>query len=131
ISVPSLPELEADKTQMHQLFKNLLSNSLKYAKADEPPRISMEVEMNGDRHYLISIRDNGIGIDEKYKEKIFKPFERLHGQSQYSGTGIGLAICKKVVESHNPSGGSPLISPWDNTRPRQKHLYMESHLVTV
>ena len=101
ISVPSPPKLEADKTQMYQLFKNLLSNSLKYAKADEPPRISMEVEMNGDRHYLISIRDNGIGFDEKYKEKIFKPFERLHGQSQYSGTGIGLAICKKVVESHN------------------------------
>ena len=101
ISVPSPPKLEADKTQMYQLFKNLLSNSLKYAKADEPPMISMEVEMNGDRHYLISIRDNGIGFDEKYKEKIFKPFERLHGQSQYSGTGIGLAICKKVEESHN------------------------------
>jgi signal transduction histidine kinase len=101
ISVQSLPKVDADKTQMYQLFKNLLSNSLKYAKTDEPPRISIEVEINSDGHHLIAIRDNGIGFDEIYKEKIFKPFERLHGRSQYSGTGIGLAICKKVVESHN------------------------------
>jgi K+-sensing histidine kinase KdpD len=100
ISVQSLPKVDADKTQMYQLFKNLLSNSLKYAKTDEPPRISIEVEINSDGHHLIAIRDNGIGFDEIYKEKIFKPFERLHGRSQYSGTGIGLAICKKVVESH-------------------------------
>jgi len=101
IIVQSLPKVEVDKTQMYQLFKNLLSNSLKYAKEDEPPRIMIETEINGDQQYLISIRDNGIGFDEKYKEKIFRPFERLHGRSQYSGTGIGLAICKKVVESHN------------------------------
>jgi light-regulated signal transduction histidine kinase (bacteriophytochrome) len=100
ISVQHLPVLEADKTQMYQLFKNLLSNSLKYAKAEEKPRVSIEVELNGDQDYQIAIKDNGIGFDEKYKGKIFQPFERLHGMSQYSGTGIGLAICKKVVESH-------------------------------
>ena len=100
ISVQHLPVLEADKTQMYQLFKNLLSNSLKYAKAEETPRISVEVELNGDQDYQIAIKDNGIGFDEKYKRKIFQPFERLHGMSQYSGTGIGLSICKKVVESH-------------------------------
>ncbi len=101
ISVQNLPKVEADKTQMYQLFKNLLSNALKYAKADESARISIEVKMNNDCHYLISIQDNGIGFDEKYKEFFFKPFERLHGRSQYSGTGIGLAICKKVVDFHN------------------------------
>jgi signal transduction histidine kinase len=95
-----LPSVEADRTQMYQLFKNLISNSLKYSKEVEPPKVLIEVETIGDCEYRILIKDNGIGFDEKYKEKIFKPFERLHGRSQYSGTGIGLAICKKVVEFH-------------------------------
>jgi signal transduction histidine kinase len=100
ISVQTLPKVKADRSQMYQLFKNLLSNSLKYAKAEEPPKVFLKVEMNARQQYLIAIRDNGIGFDEKHKERIFKPFERLHGQSEYSGTGIGLAICKKVVELH-------------------------------
>ncbi|MBC8286930.1 MAG: hypothetical protein H8E42_05580 [Nitrospinae bacterium] len=101
ISVQTLPRVKADRSQMYQLFKNLLSNSLKYAKAEEPPKIFLGVEVDRNQQSLIVIRDNGIGFDEKYKEKIFRPFERLHGRSQYSGAGIGLAICKKVVESHN------------------------------
>jgi signal transduction histidine kinase len=101
ISVQSLPKVEANKTQMYQLFKNLLSNSLKYAKASEVPIVTVGVQVGVTGEYLIFVQDNGIGFDEIYKEKIFKPFERLHGKSQYSGTGIGLAICKKVVESHN------------------------------
>jgi signal transduction histidine kinase len=101
IFAQSLPKVEADKTQMYQLFKNLLSNSLKYAKAEEPANVKIEVETDSDQNYVFSVQDNGIGFDEKYKGKIFKPFERLHGRNQYSGTGIGLAICKKVVESHN------------------------------
>jgi signal transduction histidine kinase len=101
ISVPALPTIEADSTQMYQLFKNLLSNCFKYAKAEELIQVAIVLETDGKGHLLISIQDNGIGFDEKYKEKIFQPFERLHGHSQYSGTGIGLAICKKVVEGHN------------------------------
>jgi len=64
-------------------------------------KISIGIEVDDNGQYLISTQDNGIGFDEKYKEKIFKPFERLHGRSEYSGTGIGLAICKRVVENHN------------------------------
>ena len=101
ISIQSLSKVEAEKTQMYQLFKNLLSNSLKYTKAGETPEITIKAEMNHEQQYLISIQDNGIGFDEKFKEKIFKPFERLHGRNEYSGTGIGLAICKRVVENHN------------------------------
>ncbi|MZH03483.1 MAG: hypothetical protein F3745_08855 [Nitrospinae bacterium] len=73
---------------------------MKYAKAEEPPRVLLKVEKNESQQHLVSIIDNGIGFDEKHKERIFKPFERLHGRSEYSGTGIGLAICKKVVELH-------------------------------
>ena len=101
ISLQTLPKVKADRSQMYQLFKNLLSNSLKYAKADEPPKVFLKVEMNTRQQYSIAIRDNGIGFDEKHKERIFKPFERLHSRSEYSGTGIGLAICKKVVELHD------------------------------
>ena len=101
ISLQTLPKVKADRSQMYQLFKNLLSNSLKYAKAEEPPKVFLKVEMNARQQYSIAIRDNGIGFDEKHKERIFKPFERLHGRSEYSGTGIGLAICKKVVELHD------------------------------
>jgi signal transduction histidine kinase len=100
ISVQTLPKVKADKSQMYQLFKNLLSNSLKYVKTGEPAKVLLEVGLNSNQQYSISIRDNGIGFDEKHKERIFKPFERLHGRSEYSGTGIGLAICKKVVELH-------------------------------
>ncbi len=100
ISVQILPKVNADRSQMYQLFKNLLSNSLKYAKAEEPPKVFLIVKKNVSQQYSIAIRDNGIGFDEKHKERIFKPFERLHGRSEYSGTGIGLAICKKVVELH-------------------------------
>lgn len=100
ISIQTLPKVEADRSQMYQLFKNLLSNSLKYVKVGEPAKVLLEVRMNGNQQYSISISDNGIGFDEKHKERIFKPFERLHGRNEYSGTGIGLAICKKVVELH-------------------------------
>lgn len=100
ISIQTLPKVEADRSQMYQLFKNLLSNSLKYVKVGEPAKVLLEVRMNSNQQYSISVSDNGIGFDEKHKERIFKPFERLHGRSEYSGTGIGLAICKKVVELH-------------------------------
>lgn len=100
ISVQILPKVDADRSQMYQLFKNLLSNSLKYKKEGDVPKIILGVTMKGNQHYTITIQDNGIGFDEKYKERIFKPFERLHSRDEYSGTGIGLAICKKVIDLH-------------------------------
>ena len=96
-----------------QLFQNLIGNAIKYQNAGSSPRIRISgVEL--ERHYQISIADNGIGIEDQYREKIFEIFQRLHSRSNYSGTGVGLAICRKIVERHkgriwvesNPEGGS-------------------------
>jgi signal transduction histidine kinase len=97
---------------MGPLFSNLISNSLKYCKKDEKPRVRIRYEegpvmagMNGKsvdmRYGRIYIEDNGIGFDQKYAEQIFDMFRRLHPSSEYEGTGIGLALCKKIVEMHN------------------------------
>ncbi|MBI5248942.1 MAG: PAS domain S-box protein, partial [Desulfomonile tiedjei] len=93
-----LPTVLADQTQLVQLFQNLVDNALKF-RGDEPPLIHVSASQDGD-HWLFSIRDNGIGIDSQYKDRIFVIFQRLHGREQYSGTGIGLAVCKKIVERH-------------------------------
>lgn len=93
-----LPVLLADKTQLSQLFQNLLSNSIKF-QGDEAPRIHIKAEQkNGE--YLFSVRDNGIGIDPEYHEKIFVIFQRLHKKDAYSGNGIGLSICEQIVKRH-------------------------------
>jgi signal transduction histidine kinase len=106
----NLPQLYTIPGQMEQLFINLISNSLKYSKPDVKPSIEITSEkkikrLNGDtlpsEGWEIRFKDNGIGFDEQYKEKIFQIFQRLHGNEEYSGTGIGLAICKKIVENHN------------------------------
>jgi len=101
IEVKDMPLVNANKTQMFQLFQNLLGNALKY-RDKEMPRIVVSSKELPD-HYIFSIEDNGIGIDKAYHEKIFQIFQRLHSKGSYSGTGIGLAICKKIVERH---GGS-------------------------
>ena len=88
---------------MCQLFKNLLSNSLKYVRTGEPAKVLLVVGIKGNQQYSISINDNGIGFDEKHKERIFKPFERLHGVGSFEGTGMGLSICKKIVLHHEGS----------------------------
>jgi signal transduction histidine kinase len=108
VEVGDLPTLEADPTQMRQLLQNLLANALKFQRPGEAPRIRVEGRMEGnhgtaDGRCQIRVQDNGIGFDEKYLDRLFKPFQRLHGQSAYEGTGIGLAICKKIAERH---GGS-------------------------
>ncbi|MAC95859.1 MAG: hypothetical protein CMC96_10180 [Flavobacteriales bacterium] len=81
-----------------RLFQNLISNALKYSKKEEKPIIQIKVK-ELDIHWQFSISDNGIGISEEFHEKIFVIFQRLHGRTQYSGTGIGLAVVKKIVES--------------------------------
>jgi len=107
IEYSDIPDLEADPVQLKQLFQNLLSNALKYHKEGVPPVVKIFSEMADSENLQISFEDNGIGIEEKYKEKIFKPFQRLHGRDAYEGTGMGLAICKKIIERHK---GKILVS---------------------
>lgn len=94
----SLPTLPTDGRQMLQLFQNLIGNALKF-QSDSSPVVHIGVVQLADE-YLFSVRDNGIGIDSQYAERIFQVFQRLHGKGEYPGTGIGLAICKKIVERH-------------------------------
>ncbi len=108
ISVGELPEVKGDPVQLRQLFQNLLSNSLKYSKEEVSPVVSIKatiVQKERDDlanpYHMIEIRDNGIGFEQEHVERIFKVFQRLHGRSEYPGTGIGLAIVQKVVENHN------------------------------
>jgi len=93
-----LPSLWADSTRIGQLFQNLIGNAIKY-RGDAPPRIHLAVERQG-QEWVFSVRDNGIGFDPKHAERIFMMFQRLHTRDEYPGTGIGLTICKKIVERH-------------------------------
>lgn len=99
VSADTLPVLSADALQIEQVFKNLLDNALKYSRDDCPPHITITAENRG-TDWLITVQDNGIGIAAEFCDRIFILFQRLHTQSEYSGTGIGLAICKKIIERH-------------------------------
>jgi light-regulated signal transduction histidine kinase (bacteriophytochrome) len=87
-----------DNPQWVQLFQNLIGNAIKF-RGNEPPRVHVSASRNGNG-WIFSVRDNGIGIALEYAESIFTIFKRLHGRQDYPGTGIGLAICKKIVERH-------------------------------
>ncbi len=94
-----LPQIEADRTQMIQLFQNLLSNAIKFSREGVPPVVEVSAKKQ-DKHWLFSVSDNGIGIDKQYHENVFVIFKQLNNKVKYSGTGIGLAIAKKIVERH-------------------------------
>jgi len=101
VEMSSLPLIEGDKTQMRQLFQNLISNALKFRRpGGVTPRVVIEGRSAGQGMAEILVEDNGIGFDEKYLDRIFKPFQRLHGANEYEGSGIGLAICQKIVLRH-------------------------------
>jgi len=93
-----LPVVMADDSQMLQLFQNLVANAVKFHGA-EPPRVHVSARRQA-KDWLFAVRDNGIGIDSAHQQRIFTIFQRLHGKAEYPGTGIGLAICKKIVERH-------------------------------
>lgn len=99
IVIRELPNLNADKTDLRILFQNLIGNAIKFRKENQRPELEIYAEELKD-HYKIAVADNGIGIEKKYKDRIFKIFQRLHNKSDYDGTGIGLALCKKIVEIH-------------------------------
>ncbi len=109
VQVEPLPCVRADAFQMRQLMQNLISNALKFHKPDTPPAIKIysrpvdedatETTASGSGAEVV-VEDNGIGFDEKYADQIFRMFQRLHGRSEYEGTGVGLAVCKKIAERH-------------------------------
>jgi PAS domain S-box-containing protein len=106
IVIGDLPTIEADPSQMRQLLENLVGNGLKFHREGVPPLVevtSERIKRRGRELCQILVKDNGIGFDEKYLDRIFKPFQRLHGRGKYPGTGIGLAICRRIAERH---GGS-------------------------
>jgi PAS domain S-box-containing protein len=114
VEVSTLPTIDADPVQMRQLWQNLLSNALKFHKHDTPPIVKLSSQLfdfqqqpEGDGTIATScqivVEDNGIGFEEKYLDRIFNVFQRLHSRSEYEGTGIGLAICRKIVERHRGS----------------------------
>ncbi|SEV85639.1 PAS domain S-box protein [Natrinema salifodinae] len=98
ITTEHLPRVAGDASQLRQVFQNLLSNALEYS-GDEPPQVHVDCDQRG-REWTISVRDEGVGMDPDDQDRIFEVFERLHGREEHSGTGIGLAICQRVIERH-------------------------------
>lgn len=106
VRIGSMPAIDADPTQMRQLFQNLIANAVKFNRPGVPPVVEVSGELappsvaDGGPMIRFYIKDNGIGFDEKYRERIFDVFQRLHGRDEYEGTGVGLAICRKIAERH-------------------------------
>lgn len=99
INYDVLPTIKVDRSQMSQVFQNLISNAIKFHRDDVPPKIDISFEET-DTEWIFSIKDNGIGVDPQFFDKIFVIFQRLHKRGKYDGTGIGLAVCKKIIERH-------------------------------
>ncbi|MCK5179927.1 MAG: histidine kinase, partial [Candidatus Omnitrophica bacterium] len=133
--------IEGDPVQMRQLFQNLIGNALKFSKPEVPPVIEIrnvlgsfqgkdpgEESLINEYIRVIKVADNGIGFEEKYKERIFSVFQRLHGRNEYEGTGIGLAVCRKLVMRHGgdikaksiPGKGSTFIVRLPIVQPKEE-----------
>ncbi len=130
VEIGGLPEIEADATQMRQLLQNLISNALKFHREGVPPVVEIDAteEMQDERTFCrLTVSDNGIGFDEQYLDRIFTIFQRLYPRGEYKGTGIGLALCQKIVNRHNgeitaestPGKGTTFIVtlPVENSQP--------------
>jgi signal transduction histidine kinase len=148
VEAENLPVLEADPTQMRQLLQNLIGNALKFHRPDVPPMVKLysrpftpetmaadQISASGafrpeqGREYVqIVVEDNGIGFDNKYAERIFGVFQRLHGRDEYEGSGVGLAICRKIARRHHgeitaigrPGEGAAFILTLPLTQPQNK-----------
>ena len=99
VSYDALPTVRVSEAQLEQVFQNIIGNAIKYRKDNEAPRIQLAAQRQG-AWWRFSVQDNGIGIASEYKERVFGLFKRLHSEQEYSGSGIGLAICKRTVESY-------------------------------
>ncbi len=123
IEVGEMPEIEADASQLAQVFQNLIGNAIKF-RGSEPPRIEIRAEAGSD-DWTFSVSDNGIGFDPQYAERVFTIFQRLHSRGEYEGTGIGLALCKRIVERHGgmiraeskPGAGATIFFSLPKERP--------------
>jgi PAS domain S-box-containing protein len=122
VELQQLPSVEADPMQMRQLLTNLIANALKFRRPEEPPVVRVDADEDASQ-VTLTVSDNGIGFEEIYRDRIFQVFQRLHGRQEYEGTGMGLAICRKIVERHGgtitaqsePGKGSTFVV----TLPRQ------------
>jgi light-regulated signal transduction histidine kinase (bacteriophytochrome) len=109
IKIERLPTVQANPREINQLFQNLIGNGIKF-RGKDTPRIEINAQSQ-QQQWLISVKDNGIGIESQYQDKIFQIFQRLHSLEEYPGTGVGLAICQKIVERH---GGSIWVESQPN-----------------
>ena len=100
VTIGDLPGVQGDPAQLQQLFQNFITNALKFRKRGGPPEIEIQGRILDDRWAEVTIRDHGIGFEQEHLERIFRPFERLHSRSEYEGSGMGLAICQKIVARH-------------------------------
>jgi light-regulated signal transduction histidine kinase (bacteriophytochrome) len=117
VEVGALPTIDADPLQMRQLIQNLIGNALKFQPADAQPVVTIKAETIKtafagsteagplDEVCQLTVQDNGIGFDEKYSDKIFAMFQRLHGRTEYEGTGVGLAVCRRITDRHGGTIG--------------------------
>lgn len=107
VEAPLLP-VHADHTQLGQLLQNLLSNAAKFHPPGRGNTVTVATERDGDGGTVLVVRDDGIGIPPEHAERVFRPFQRLHGREEYEGTGIGLALCQRITERH---GGTITVEP--------------------